>query len=148
MPKHRSRRSRKGKRRGHFCWCCRSVLSNEKFSGKGHAQHLCRNCRRLPVEVREFRGAENNLQRCATWDGLIPRKRRRQFEPFLEHPNSLIRAMAHEMRAVDRRIRRWMRDDYAIEDPDEFTGDANLDFDIAAASRAEQSDALVEIEIA
>jgi hypothetical protein len=137
MPRRRGGRTGKRRRRGHFCWCCQGVVPNEKFSGKGHATHLCKKCQRLPTEEREFRRAQKNLHRCATWEGLIPRKRRRQFESFLVHPNSIIRSIAHEMRAGDERVRRWMRDNYEIEDPEAFTGDANLDFDLASTTQVE-----------
>jgi hypothetical protein len=36
---------RKKKRRGHYCWACGRVLANERFSGSGHATHVCRECR-------------------------------------------------------------------------------------------------------
>ena len=38
--------AKKKKRQGHWCWYCRRVMSNERFSGKGHARHLCRECTR------------------------------------------------------------------------------------------------------
>lgn len=41
------------KRRGHFCRVCKSQLPNEAFSGKGHAQHVCRQCAHMPKDARE-----------------------------------------------------------------------------------------------
>jgi succinylglutamate desuccinylase len=35
---------------GHWCKICDSVLPNEKFSGKGHKNHICKKCARLPKE--------------------------------------------------------------------------------------------------
>ena len=35
---------------GHWCKICDGVLPNEKFSGKGHGDHICKNCARLPKE--------------------------------------------------------------------------------------------------
>jgi len=34
----------KKKKRGHFCKGCESYKPNERFSGKGHAIHLCKIC--------------------------------------------------------------------------------------------------------
>ncbi|HIE55860.1 MAG TPA: hypothetical protein EYP90_11905 [Chromatiaceae bacterium] len=34
------------KRQGHYCWVCGRYRANEKFSGKGHAKHICRDCMR------------------------------------------------------------------------------------------------------
>jgi hypothetical protein len=35
---------------GHWCRICERVLPNEKFSGKGHKNHICKKCDSLPKE--------------------------------------------------------------------------------------------------
>lgn len=35
---------KKKKRQGHYCRICGEYKANEKFSGKGHAQHICKTC--------------------------------------------------------------------------------------------------------
>lgn len=35
---------------GHWCWVCGRILANERFSGKGHARHICKECSKLPKE--------------------------------------------------------------------------------------------------
>ena len=47
----------KKKKRGHYCRICGDYKPNEKFSGKGHARHVCKTCAKLPVAQR------NELQR-------------------------------------------------------------------------------------
>ena len=37
---------------GHYCKICGEYKANEKFSGKGHAAHICKFCQSLPVEER------------------------------------------------------------------------------------------------
>lgn len=37
---------------GHFCKICGRSRPNEAFSGGGHKNHLCKNCKRMPVEKR------------------------------------------------------------------------------------------------
>lgn len=37
---------------GHFCRACRRDRANERFSGRGHQQHVCKDCQRLPREKR------------------------------------------------------------------------------------------------
>lgn len=44
-----------------------------------------------------------------TWEGIIPRKRRKSFERFLQHDNPRIRALAAEMQDQDRASRALMR---------------------------------------
>ena len=36
------------KRHGHYCRICGSMKPNEAFSGKGHRNHICKECSRLP----------------------------------------------------------------------------------------------------
>ena len=38
---------------GHYCWVCGRTRANERFSGKGHARHICKECQRLPREERD-----------------------------------------------------------------------------------------------
>ena len=44
-----------------------------------------------------------------TWEGIIPCKRRKAFERFLQHDDSRILALANEMQKEDRVTRRLMR---------------------------------------
>ncbi len=39
---------------GHYCRICGRERPNEKFSGKGHRTHVCKDCKRLPAEERRF----------------------------------------------------------------------------------------------
>ena len=49
---------KKAKKRGHFCWACHRHRANEKFSGKGHARHICKDCaREQRAEVKKKRKA-------------------------------------------------------------------------------------------
>lgn len=38
---------------GHYCKICGRTRANERFSGKGHKQHICKECMSLPVAERE-----------------------------------------------------------------------------------------------
>lgn len=38
------------KKYGHYCKVCGEYKANEKFSGKGHASHICKSCASLPAE--------------------------------------------------------------------------------------------------
>lgn len=108
------------KKSGHFCWCCRRRRPNERFSGGNHPRHLCRDCAHLPAEEREYRQGERNIERLLH-DGLyVPRRRRAQFNRFLEHPNARVRDLARRILAEQQRYaeeRRQMRDE------DEVLGD-------------------------
>jgi hypothetical protein len=38
---------------GHCCWGCGRKRPNEKFSGRGHKHHICKDCARLPRVERD-----------------------------------------------------------------------------------------------
>ena len=99
-------KKQKRKRQGHYCWSCNGYLANEKFSGKGHSRHLCRNCQKLGKDELGYREALNNLGRCVGFDGIISRRRRKQFEPFLAHADPRIRKLAAVMQLDDQAARR------------------------------------------
>lgn len=40
------------KKQGHYCIVCGEYKANEKFSGKGHAVHICKSCASMSVEDR------------------------------------------------------------------------------------------------
>lgn len=45
-------KKRGGKPHGHFCKVCGEHKANEKFSGKGHAAHICKSCMALSAAER------------------------------------------------------------------------------------------------
>ncbi|WP_446774944.1 hypothetical protein [Macellibacteroides fermentans] len=76
----------KKKRQGHYCRICGDIKSNEKFSGKGHAAHICKSCASLPIERR------NELQYLNRVAGMM-------FKPFLtKDERSLLKKYAKDDR--------------------------------------------------
>lgn len=76
----------KKKRQGHYCRICGEIKSNEKFSGKGHAAHICKSCQSLPAVRR------TELQ-------LLNRVAVMMFKPFLTKENrSLLKKYAKDDR--------------------------------------------------
>lgn len=64
--------AKKKKKQGHFCWMCRRHRANEKFSGKGHRQHVCKDCNRdLQQKKRERKRANKKAREL----GLRPLKK-------------------------------------------------------------------------
>jgi hypothetical protein len=77
------------------------MRANEKFSGRGHAQHLCKECARLGKDELAYRQAVRNLDRLMACSSTIPRRKREQFRQYLEHKNERVRAYARQIAAVD-----------------------------------------------
>ena len=41
--------------KGHYCRICGAIKPNEQFSGKGHRNHICKECSRKPkAEINEI----------------------------------------------------------------------------------------------
>jgi hypothetical protein len=51
------------KRRGHYCRGCGINRPNEKFSGKGHKQHICKDCKRKGNAAPPLSTSEYDRQR-------------------------------------------------------------------------------------
>lgn len=49
------------KHNGHYCKICGEYKANEKFSGKGHAVHICKACQALPLEKRNIEATLTRL---------------------------------------------------------------------------------------
>ena len=45
----------------HYCKICGEYKSNESFSGRGHAAHICKKCAKLPKGVRDERTTLNRI---------------------------------------------------------------------------------------
>lgn len=44
--------AKKKKQQEYYCRICGEYKANEKFSGKGHARHICKECQSLPDDVK------------------------------------------------------------------------------------------------
>ena len=99
---------RRKKLPGHYCWCCGRRRPNERFSGRGHRQHLCRDCKKLGKEELAYRQQERNIDRLLTWDGMIRRRCRAAFERYLAHPDPRVREYANKVKHHnEERSREW-----------------------------------------
>jgi len=54
---------RKKKSHGHYCRICGERKANEKFSGRGHASHICKACHSLPLARRNELENINKIDR-------------------------------------------------------------------------------------
>lgn len=62
----------KKKQQGHYCRICGSYRANEKFSGKGHQRHICKDCQH---EQQEHKRTLKKARQRAAEVGLRPPKR-------------------------------------------------------------------------
>lgn len=88
---------RKKKRQGHYCWACDRYRPNERFRGRGHARHVCRECAKLGSEELNYRQSVRNIERCLGLYGGVKRKHRGFVQRFLGHDDLRLRAWAEEL---------------------------------------------------
>ena len=55
------------KKQGHYCRICGKRKANEKFSGSGHAQHICKECAKLPQEKRDELQTITRIKNLPMW---------------------------------------------------------------------------------
>ena len=107
------------------------MRANEKFFGKGHARHLCKDCARLGKEELAYRQTMRDLDRLLTWNGHIPRRNREQFRKYLNHEDERIRAYACRIEATDalncaeQRLQQDL-DDFLVEQAAETYNDEDI----------------------
>ena len=71
------------KRRGHFCWCCGRVRANERFSGRGHANHVCKDCQKLGAKELAFQQIVRDIDRLFDhFTGRLKRNQPATFAPY------------------------------------------------------------------
>ncbi len=107
--------SKKKKYRGHFCWCCGCIRPNEKFSGRGHSRHLCKDCQKLGKEELAFRQHQRDIDRLLDFEGRIRRKTRHVFLRYLSHEEKRVRTYAEEVKEHNERLRQETREMYLAE---------------------------------
>ena len=57
--------AKKKKQQGHYCRICGEYKANEKFSGRGHARHICKEFQSLPEDVKADMVRCNEVERAA-----------------------------------------------------------------------------------
>jgi len=116
----------KKKSPGHYCKICGERKANEKFSGKRHAKHICKECDALPQEKKNEMQFINRILGLA---GKYPRSKA-DWELLRKYARSTKYPEAAEL-AKD--ILGWniskedSEDSFDIEDEDIFSDDADID---------------------
>ena len=85
------------------------------------------------------------LERCVTWEGFIPRKRRAAFEVFLKHEDPRLRSMAEQLQRHDVELRETLgadreADEQAMEELDAAMADLGDTYETYGGYGAGESD--------
>lgn len=64
---------RKKKGRGHYCRECGRMRPNEKFSGKGHRKHICKDCnKKMKKQKKKEKAEEFSEEHECVLEGILP----------------------------------------------------------------------------
>lgn len=94
----------------HHCRICGRSRRNEKFSGRGHRNHICKDCQRLPRDQRDHIERMDELYRFLEQSN-ISRKNIARLEILAQHASSEVKDLALLILEVARvkphKRRRW-----------------------------------------
>ena len=101
---------------GHYCWCCGRLRPNERFSGRGHRRHLCKDCSKLGKAELAFRQRVKNIDCTLDFGGRVRRNRRAELERYLSHEDQRVREYAAEVQQLAKERRRALRESLDVEE--------------------------------
>ena len=81
------------KRLGHYCKVCGEHKANEKFTGRGHAAHICKVCAKLPPEEQAKEATLTRLNNLPFW---LSKEQRHWLENRRRDKRPEVRSLAQE----------------------------------------------------
>ena len=81
---------KKKNKHGWYCKICGRFRANEKFSGKGHAQHICKDCQSQIHEEKLTKKQVLKKEKATTYEQLIP-----QVESLIKDVDNHVGALAN-----------------------------------------------------
>ena len=108
----------KRKPQGHYCKVCGEYKANEKFSGKGHAAHICKACAKLsPAE----RSEQMTLNRLFDLPWYLSKDQIKWLKNRTQDKRPEVRELAQEQ--YDLRFQRPDFTEPEFDEPDEYGPD-------------------------
>jgi hypothetical protein len=97
------KKKRNRKISGHYCKICGDRKSNESFSGKGHARHICKECDALPQDRKNELRYINLIDRAAwkyprskqDWELLEKMAKNKKYPEAMEYAQTIL-GMNHD----------------------------------------------------
>ena len=92
------------KKHGHYCKVCGEYKANEKFSGKGHAVHICKSCASLSPEKQ---AEQMTIKRLLNLPWRLSKEQISWLKNRMEDKRPEVRALAkeqYEMRFPPKRL--------------------------------------------
>ena len=113
------------KRRGHYCIVCASVLPNEKFSGKGHKNHICKKCSRKPSEQRQEQIKIHEIYNMTRFMNLS-KSNQKKLQQYLNDESEEVRDVAQSVFVEYKEMGKIIQKD--IKEEERITGPAEQEY--------------------
>ncbi|QNB47892.1 hypothetical protein BR63_17490 [Thermanaerosceptrum fracticalcis] len=81
---------------GHYCKICGRIRADEKFSGKGHRNHVCKDCSKKPAAERDKLTAMNRMYMLYQYSNLS-KNNRKMLQKYLQSDSEEIRNVTKEI---------------------------------------------------
>lgn len=88
--------AKKKKYKGHYCKICGEIKANEQFTGKGHANHICKKCSKKTGEQQAEEIAINRIYKLVGYSNLS-KQNRDMLEAFLQDKRESVRVASQEV---------------------------------------------------
>jgi len=88
--------AKKKKYKGHYCKICGEIKSNEQFTGKGHANHICKKCSKKTGVQQAEEIAINRIYKLVRYSNLS-KQNRKMLEAYLQDKRESVRVASQEV---------------------------------------------------
>ena len=82
---------------GHYCYVCGEIKANEKFSGKGHAKHICKECCKLAPEEKDRKVLKTKLDHLLDY-GQLSKQNKEFLNNTLHSKDPIIKEYAENIK--------------------------------------------------
>jgi len=84
------------KYKGHYCKICGEIKANEQFTGKGHANHICKKCSKKTGAQQTEEIAINRIYKLVGYSNLS-KQNREMLEAYLQDKRESVRVASQEV---------------------------------------------------
>lgn len=88
--------TKKEKYKGHYCKICGEIKANEQFTGKGHANHICKKCSKKTGAQQTEEIAINRIYKLVGYSNLS-KQNREMLEEYLQDKRESVRVASQEV---------------------------------------------------
>jgi len=88
--------AKKKKYKGHYCKVCGEIKANEKFTGKGHASHICKKCFKKSGAQQSEEIAIDKIYKLTRYSNLS-KQNRKMLEAYLKDSRENVKLVSQEV---------------------------------------------------